>query len=168
MSIRRPFFFGCEVLPMSLHAHGPVGVRSREIADRLIQPPAPGWLSHRLEPQHWGRDSDDNNVTRPFSLSYERKMVERLSGTDAASARQLARLCVRPAACVRRSAVRPPRSVRPPLGCAPPLRSLPARRDRRAGGMRRAARPGRSTRRTRCRPAGADTGPHSSIRWPAS
>jgi transposase len=47
-------------------------------------------LSHRSETRHRGRDSDDD-VTRAFSLSYKQKMVERLSGTDAASARQLAR-----------------------------------------------------------------------------
>jgi len=36
-----------------------------------------------------GRGSDDN-VTRPFSLAYKQKMLDRLTGKDAVSARQLA------------------------------------------------------------------------------
>jgi transposase len=43
-----------------------------------------------LETRHRGRDSNDD-VTRPFSLSYKQKIVERLSGKGAASATQLAR-----------------------------------------------------------------------------
>lgn len=37
-----------------------------------------------------GRASDDD-VTRPFSIAYKQKMIERLTGKDAISARQLAR-----------------------------------------------------------------------------
>ncbi len=37
-----------------------------------------------------GRASDDD-VTRPFSIAYKQKMVERLTGKDAISARQLSR-----------------------------------------------------------------------------
>ena len=35
-----------------------------------------------------GRGSDDD-VTRPFSLAYKQKMLDRLTGKDAVSARQL-------------------------------------------------------------------------------
>lgn len=36
-----------------------------------------------------GRGSDNDDVTRPFSLAYKQKMLDRLTGKDAVSARQL-------------------------------------------------------------------------------
>jgi transposase len=47
-------------------------------------------LSLRCEPQFRGAEEATTNVTRPFSIAYKQKMIERLNGKNAISARQLA------------------------------------------------------------------------------
>ena len=47
-------------------------------------------MSHPFEPYLRGRGCDDD-VTKPFSLAFKRKMLEKLIGRSAVSARQLAR-----------------------------------------------------------------------------
>jgi transposase-like protein len=47
-------------------------------------------LSPKSEFDHRGRASADN-VTKPFSLAFKQKMIERMNGTDAESARKVSR-----------------------------------------------------------------------------
>lgn len=61
----------------------------RRRIDASRRPPVSGLLSLACAVNKWGREGN-HSVTKPFSLAFKQKMVARLTGKDAVSARQLA------------------------------------------------------------------------------